>query len=117
MHPNVKALMVIRLVSDRGRFGCIEHNGEIALSMKEKAEIGSGFINSGIYIISQDIFQNFNQPAFSLEQDVLPELVSRRLLAIYETAGFFIDIGIPESYKQAQITVPTFIDSVSEVLN
>ena len=42
----------------------------------------------------------------SIETDLLPALVLEGALSGVVDEGFFIDIGLPETYQQAQMIVP-----------
>ena len=42
----------------------------------------------------------------SIETDLLPALVLEGALSGVVDEGFFIDIGLPETYQQAQTIVP-----------
>ena len=42
----------------------------------------------------------------SIETDLLPALVLEGALSGVVDEGFFIDIGLPETYRQAQTSVP-----------
>lgn len=54
-------------------------------------------INAGTYIVRKDVIllKNFNDN-FSLEKDLLPNLVYQKKLYAYATKAYFCDIGIPE---------------------
>ena len=84
------------------RFGFIKFNddGLHVSEFLEKQESCSGFINSGVYIISaNDILKcNFQLP-FSFEKCYLTQLVSRNSLVAYKHLGHFLDIGVPADYK------------------
>ncbi len=64
-------------------------------------------INAGVYVFGREIFQEIPAapPPVSLEMDVFPKLVSRGFYG-FLTAGYFIDIGIPEDYARAQKELP-----------
>lgn len=60
----------------------------------------AGIINCGIYMISQDIFNNMNMPiSFSFEQDFL--MNDNITKYAYISDQYFIDIGVPEDYLRA----------------
>lgn len=58
-------------------------------------------INGGVYRLNKSDFARFNG-RFSLEDDLLPHLVERACLKAREYDGYFIDIGVPETYARAQ---------------
>ena len=44
----------------------------------------------------------------SIEEDLLPGLTSDRRLVGLPSEGFFIDIGVPSAYEEAQASVPAW---------
>lgn len=72
------------------------------ISFKEKTFIANGLINGGSYIIDKTRLQQLALPeVFSFEKDVLEPFVIDGLLNGYISDDYFIDIGIPEDFKQA----------------
>ncbi len=61
-------------------------------------------INGGVYQFKKSHLAGFSG-RFSLEDDLLPHLVKRDCLKAHEYDGYFIDIGIPETYARAQIEI------------
>ena len=66
---------------------------------------GAGLINGGIYALRREAVDQLRTPS-SIETDLLPALVSDGELSGVVDEGFFIDIGLPETYAQAQTSVP-----------
>ena len=63
----------------------------------DSISINTGF--NGAELLLFGSFDGFEGDAqFSLEEDVFPELVSRRKLGFVKLESSFIDIGIPEDY-------------------
>ncbi|MFA5969780.1 MAG: HAD-IIIA family hydrolase [Sphingomonas sp.] len=62
-------------------------------------------INGGAYVFRRDHLDGFNGK-FSIEDDLLPELVTRGALRARRYPGFFLDIGIPDTYRTAQDRIP-----------
>lgn len=91
-------------IDDTARFGAVhlDHAGRVT-GFSEKGRTGAGLINGGAYVVQSDLFDAFLLPeAFSFETDFLrPFLDVLRPLA-FETRGAFIDIGVPESWQEAQ---------------
>ena len=57
----------------------------------------------GVYVLSPDLFSRYNFPAsFSFETDLLMVHIRQLKPLAFPTAGFFIDIGLPEDYHRAQ---------------
>ena len=94
--------LALAQVPDSGRFGTVEMDGGIVTAFKEKdAESRSGFINGGVYLVSQDVLESLPDGAHSLERNVFPALASEGRLRGIVTKSPFLDIGIPESYATA----------------
>lgn len=67
-----------------------------------------GLISGGVYVVSRRIVADIGSGMVSLETDVIPNLVARGRVGGVEFSGYFIDIGLPESYGQAQIDLPAW---------
>ena len=87
-------------VPNTQRYGSLSFKGAKISRFEEKANSsGTGYVNSGLYHLLPETFDGFSGGAkFSLEEDVFPELVSRRKLGFVKLESSFIDIGIPEDY-------------------
>ena len=95
-------LLLVR-VADRTRFGSVrlDADGRIA-AFEEKGIAGPGLINAGVYALEPGVLDAIpaGRPV-SLESKVFPALVGRGLFGL-ATDARFIDIGTPESYRQAE---------------
>lgn len=94
--------LLLTQVSDMQRFGRVHTNstGKI-LSFTEKGQSGPGWINTGIYLLSQRVLQTIpTQKVVSLERDMFPAWIGQNFYAHRQT-GAFLDIGVPESYAAA----------------
>lgn len=79
----------------------IEQESRRILRFNEKQYCESGLINGGIYLINRNELDDY--PAkFSLEKDFFEAKVTSSILSGYISEGYFIDIGIPNDYTQAQ---------------
>lgn len=103
-HHDSNGLATIALteVDDTSRYGVVEvdHDDRI-LGFVEKGESSSSrCINSGVYVLSPKIFDEYpqNQEKVSLEQEVFPAIIGKSFWGI-TVEGFFKDIGIPEDYQ------------------
>lgn len=75
--------------------------GDKIIRFAEKEDIGVELINSGVYIFQPEIFSYIPpNKKVSLEQEVFVQLVKENLLTGYQYRGYFIDIGLPETYAQ-----------------
>ena len=62
-------------------------------------------INGGLYCLRRDHLDGFSGK-FSFEADLLPALIARGQLEARAYEGFFLDIGLPETYHAAQVLIP-----------
>ena len=87
------------------RYGTVELNNENRIvSFNEKKYCEHGLINGGVYYFKKSLFDKIEtERKFSFEKDILEKHL--HVLQIQGTVfdNYFIDIGIPEDYKQAQI--------------
>lgn len=103
-NKNEKLAVMLKHVDDANRYGRVEIENNRIVDFKEKNTTISqpGLINAGIYKVTKDLFTRSLPNKFSFEQDILepmiPQLKPRFMLA----DDYFIDIGIPTSYAQAQ---------------
>jgi D-glycero-alpha-D-manno-heptose 1-phosphate guanylyltransferase len=87
-------------VKNAGRFGAIKvnNNGHVECFV-EKGQHGPGLINCGIYRLCKDKILELPGGPFSLEDDYIK--VTPHPIRVFETDGFFVDIGIPEDFHVA----------------
>jgi D-glycero-alpha-D-manno-heptose 1-phosphate guanylyltransferase len=99
------AVMALREADDVSRYGSVEtsSDGRIIAFREKGNKKGPGFVNGGAYILNRKIFMELGlKGAFSLEEDFFEKhCLDRRIFSI-RCKGFFLDIGIPGDYKQAQ---------------
>lgn len=95
--------IALRHVSDSGRYGAVAVSGRTVTRFTEKdPNCAPGLINGGIYLLRRAVLEYVTADC-SLERDVLPAIAGHgRLLGHRVEEGFFIDIGLPETYQQAQ---------------
>lgn len=91
------------------RYGFVEIRDDYKISsFSEKKSDLDGFINAGVYYLASNTFKDFCLNSFSFERDFL-EKYPLKFLGI-PSAGFFIDIGVPEDYNLAQTKIPERFD-------
>lgn len=97
---NIKALIGVSNVKNAERYGTISLQSYKITKFNEKGSVGPGWINNGYYIFTKSVFDEYNG-AFSLENEVFPQLATRRLLGAFKVKDDnFIDMGVPEDYKK-----------------
>jgi D-glycero-alpha-D-manno-heptose 1-phosphate guanylyltransferase len=67
----------------------------------EKKFVEEGYINCGVYLINKNLFNQLTDDSFSFEE-FLQNNKDLDIDAFISNDSYFIDIGIPEDYKQAQ---------------
>ena len=106
LSPDCDARLALRLVEDPRRYGTVVLNEGKIEHFREKDEnsIGPQLVNGGVYVISKAMLQNFKTTC-SIEQDVFPGLANRRRLEGEVFEGYFLDIGLPETFATAKTEV------------
>jgi D-glycero-alpha-D-manno-heptose 1-phosphate guanylyltransferase len=106
-HCRVKAGASLALVHlpNVARYGQVQRDriGRVIAFQEKEGSARQGWINGGVYLIQRDLISKL--PAnrvLSLERDVFPAWVSRRLVYGMDCGERFIDIGTPESYSEAE---------------
>ncbi len=104
---DAETTLALKVMHRFDRYGVVrvdEHHTIIAFEEKKYHE--SGLINGGIYCINRERFLARTFPdKFSFEKDYLEKYVDTSLFSGYVHDSYFIDIGIPEDYERAQITL------------
>lgn len=103
--PIVLALKPMR---DFDRYGSVElgPDGRVR-AFREKEHCPEGLVNGGVYAIGRRLFEGRElPPSFSFETAVLEPMAAQGKVAGRVCDGWFIDIGIPEDYRRAQVELP-----------
>lgn len=99
MQASSPSIMVVHR-KDIGRYGEVVFDGDFkvtSFSEKKMNQI-SGWINAGLYCVNDSYFKLHGMEPFSLEEVILPWLVSSKKLKAIPLDTEFIDIGIPDDY-------------------
>jgi D-glycero-alpha-D-manno-heptose 1-phosphate guanylyltransferase len=101
-------VMAVREVDKQDRYGALEIENDIIIDFKEKTWIEKGYINGGIYLLPQGVFETYSDLpfSFSLEKEFFEAYKSDLNIKPFYSDGFFIDIGIPEDFQAAQTSIP-----------
>lgn len=99
--------MALRKVPDPARYGAVKIHGTMVTAFSEKSANlkGPALINGGLYLMDRTVADMIEGPC-SIEMDVFPKLVAEGRVEGREFDGYFIDMGLPDTYEQAQREVP-----------
>jgi D-glycero-D-manno-heptose 1,7-bisphosphate phosphatase len=96
-----RGAIALRRVADASRYGEVFlDGGKISRFVEKSGEQRAGLINGGVYLLQKRTL-DILEPNSSLERDFLPQLAEQGKLAGKTFEGFFIDIGLPETYEEA----------------
>ncbi|MCA2018015.1 nucleotidyltransferase family protein [Vibrio tritonius] len=101
---NADLVMALREMDNTGRYGrvTVDRNSKLT-AFEEKKGGQPGTINSGVYLMRTSLRERFPvQPSFSFETDFLEVQIRKAAFYGYLSGSYFIDIGTPSDYKQAQ---------------
>jgi len=99
-----QASLLLVKVPNTARYGKViaAEDGRLTAFAEKGLDARPGWINAGIYIMKKSLVASIPADVvFSLEREFFPSLVDKGLYG-FCTNGKFIDIGTPESYRQAQ---------------
>lgn len=99
--------LALREVSDRSRYGSAELVDDRIEAFCEKNSTGvrSGLMSSGIYVLNREILNHVRAPC-SLERETFPVLAQAGRLRGMTYGGYFLDIGLPDTFEQASRELP-----------
>jgi len=102
--PAVAGVLVGCVVADASRYGTVAIGPTGELQGFAEKRPGKGVINAGVYLLRDSLVRELDsRTPLSFEQDVFPQLTQRgALLRVFTVASPFLDIGTPESLRQAQ---------------
>ncbi|AXH14298.1 D-glycero-D-manno-heptose 1-phosphate guanosyltransferase [Malaciobacter mytili LMG 24559] len=95
--------MVIKKMKKFDRYGSVEIKDNKVINFKEKMYYKEAFINAGIYLIKNKIFDSYTLPTnFSFEEFLEKNIRNLNIYSYKEEDNYFIDIGIPADYEKAK---------------
>jgi len=98
---DVLGAMTLTRVPDASRFGTVEltADGRVTAFRQNDLSGGPALVNAGVYALRREFVDLIPRSGpSSLERDVLPGLAGRINGVVSD--GYFIDIGLPETYEQ-----------------
>jgi NDP-sugar pyrophosphorylase family protein len=109
-------VVVVQAVADVTRYGSVAlaRDGRITEFLEKGVRGGPGLINAGVYLLRKQIVRDLPAgTAISLEREVFPGLLDRGVYGLVCT-GLFIDIGIPDDFKRAQVLLASRVNALSQ---
>jgi D-glycero-D-manno-heptose 1,7-bisphosphate phosphatase len=103
--PHCAVVMSLRAVPDASRFGVAEVEDGRVTAFHERGGTSGGLINGGVYLVRREGLEGLRSSR-SFERDILPALAAEGRVRGLAMDGFFLDIGVPDSYASAQTEVP-----------
>ena len=83
---------------------------DVSAFNEKTEEARKGTINGGIYLMRRSLMDTIPEGKVSLENDMIPKwLKEGKALGGFVNDGYFIDIGIPEAYRQFQEDVRNLV--------
>lgn len=102
-HKSKKGIVTMSLTKtkDSSRYGSVSVSDGKVINFSEKGIQREGLINSGVYVFEPEIFSYIPKDKnISLEKEIFSSLIKEEKIQGYEYEGYFMDIGIPETYKK-----------------
>lgn len=96
----VPPTIVVTPIDDCERYGAmqVDENRQVQ-GITEKGKTGPGLISAGVYGLHTRYVTDLPVATLSMEQDIIPTLISQKLLTAQVYKGPFLDIGTPDSLK------------------
>lgn len=105
--------IALRKLQETGRYGRVtmSKNNRIEGFEEKQKDAGQGYINGGIYLIEKlFLMEPKFRGRFSMEKDCFEQHFATSRLFGFPSKAYFLDIGTPETYKQAQDDFKRFND-------
>lgn len=100
---NSDVTVALKKMYEFDRYGSIKVNSHLKIiGFEEKKYQEIGFINGGIYCLKKNILSDKREKKFSFEKDILEKSYNHYKFYGKIFSDYFIDIGIPNDYFQAQ---------------
>ena len=94
--------MAVKHLENFDRYGTVDFDVDGAVTgFNEKRFCEDGYINAGVYMVSDRNLLKDMPEKFSFETGFLQPKASEGLVQAFVSDGYFIDIGIPQDYAKA----------------
>lgn len=102
---NADLTMALKRLKNFDRYGTvIVNDDDRVIQFEEKKVMEEGLINGGVYLMKKNIFSKTGtEKKFSFEKEVLEKHVGELRYFGKPFDNYFIDIGIPTDFAQAQM--------------
>lgn len=101
---NADFSLALKPLTNFERYGVVQLNKDLQVTgFEEKQFQESGLINGGVYLLNKSALISYSFPTkYSFEKEFLEAKYTELHFHGYESEGYFLDIGIPADYDQAQ---------------
>lgn len=101
-HSGQLLTMAVKHLKDFDRYGTVTFDKRgVVTGFNEKRFCEDGYINGGVYMVSdKNLLKNMPEK-FSFETDFLQPKAAEGRVYSFVSDGYFIDIGIPQDYAKA----------------
>jgi D-glycero-alpha-D-manno-heptose 1-phosphate guanylyltransferase len=102
---NAHLTLALKVLQNFERYGVVRVDEKKCVqSFEEKKQYALGTINGGVYILNKAaLFQKKLPQKYSFEKDYLEHFVDENTFYGFLSEAYFIDIGVPADFQQAQI--------------
>lgn len=92
--------ILITKVDTPSKYGVIitDESSRIKRFVEKPVEFVGDRINAGVYIFNRDVLEYIEDRPMSIEKDVLPDMVTEKIVKGFDLDGFWMDIGQPKDY-------------------
>lgn len=95
--------IAVKPMEQVGRYGRVAFDQDMRVqSFHEKGFCEKVAINGGVYLLQRGVVDAITANKFSFEKDVMEDHPAGKRIFACPSAGYFIDIGVPEDYEKAQ---------------
>jgi len=109
IQKNSNLCLALKPMQSFDRYGSVNLQKNRITSFKEKQFVQEGLINGGIYWFQKSLLEMFKSgQKFSFEQDLMEKQIDSKVISGFISDSYFIDIGIPEDYAQANVDFTSF---------
>ena len=101
------ATVALARVEDPSAFGVVvvDERGRVEAFVEKPApgSVPSDMINAGTYVIEPTVLDRIPEGRSSIERQVFPAMVADRCLFAAPSSAYWIDVGTPATYLEAQL--------------